>query len=123
MKLEKAFLAQKCPKCRQGDMFVGKTYSFKFGEAHKNCQHCGLRFEVEPGFFTGAMYFSYAINVFIIAIVGVSANVLTNWNVYIVMSVVLGVVFICVPYTFRYSRMLMMYMFSGVNYDENLDKD
>jgi uncharacterized protein (DUF983 family) len=120
MTQNKAFFAQKCPKCRQGAMFPTPTYSFKFGAANKNCPHCGLRFEVEPGFFTGAMYFSYAINVFIIAFIGISANLFTNWNVYVVMAVVIGVVFVCVPLTFRYSRMLMMYLFSSVHYDPNI---
>ena len=31
------------------------------------CPVCGLVFEREPGYFLGAMYFSYALAVFIIA--------------------------------------------------------
>ncbi|GAB3978960.1 hypothetical protein GCM10028806_43230 [Spirosoma terrae] len=30
---------------------------------HENCPVCGLRYEAEPGFFTGAMYVSYALYV------------------------------------------------------------
>ncbi|MEY4912742.1 MAG: hypothetical protein RL025_569, partial [Bacteroidota bacterium] len=30
---------------------------------HQDCPHCGFHFEIEPGFFWGAMYISYAFSV------------------------------------------------------------
>jgi hypothetical protein len=29
----------------------------------ENCSHCGLRYQIEPSFFYGAMYVSYGLNV------------------------------------------------------------
>ena len=58
-----AILNHKCPRCREGDIF---TYSLlekptKFIATNKECPHCGLVYEREPGFFFGAMYVSYAL--------------------------------------------------------------
>ena len=115
-----AFIKQKCPKCRQGEMFPYATYNIsRFYLDNKNCPVCGLKYEVEPGFFTGAMYFSYAINVAIIVVLGVALNLLTDLSIYTVITIVIAGVLIAVPMTFRYSRMLMMYLFSGIDFDEN----
>jgi len=52
-----------CPKCRKGKIFSKPFYSIRgFDEMHTHCPHCGFRFEVEPGYFYGAMYVSYAIS-------------------------------------------------------------
>ena len=99
-------------------MFKGYTYDpRKFATPNATCTNCGLKFEIEPGFFTGAMYFSYAINVAIIAVTGAILNVFFDLDIYIIISIVLGMVILMVPLTFRYSRMMMMYLFSGIKYD------
>ncbi|MDX2190267.1 MAG: DUF983 domain-containing protein [Bacteroidota bacterium] len=116
-----AFLQQKCPRCRKGNMFPYKTYNLlKFGDTNKQCECCGLQFEREPSFFTGAMYFSYAINVAIVVIVGVGLNSFTNLKIEYVVSIVIATSLAAVPMTYRYSRMLMMYLFGGVQYDPKL---
>ncbi|MEL7006833.1 MAG: DUF983 domain-containing protein, partial [Bacteroidota bacterium] len=59
-----AVLSGKCPRCRKGDVFThGSLKLLKFSSAHENCPVCGLKYEVEPGFFFGAMYVSYAFSV------------------------------------------------------------
>ncbi len=118
-----AFVAQKCPRCRKGNMFKSATYNIgKFGAANTNCPYCDLHFEREPGFFTGAMYFSYGINVALIAIVGVSTQLIFNPDIFVLVGIVSAATIVAVPFTFRYSRMMMMYMFSGVEYDKSISK-
>lgn len=120
MSLSKAMLAQKCPRCRKGNMFAhSMLHPFKFGTPNTTCSHCGLLFEVEPSFFTGAMYISYAINVAIMITLFVILNVFFTLDVYTLLGIVMGVMLAAVPFTYRYSRVLMMYGFSGVKYDEN----
>ena len=46
-----------CPQCRRGRIFRGRF------AMHPTCPVCELRFEREPGYFTGAMYVSYALAV------------------------------------------------------------
>ena len=55
----------KCPRCNEGDFF---KYSFTFNPKkittlHENCSKCNLKYMMEPSFFFGAMYISYAIAV------------------------------------------------------------
>jgi hypothetical protein len=40
---------------------------------HDNCSHCGLKYQIEPSFFYGAMYVSYGLNV----AVGIAAFIIS----------------------------------------------
>ena len=54
----------KCPQCQEGEFFISKPYDLKnMGKLHDHCEVCGLKFEKEPGFYYGAMYVSYALQV------------------------------------------------------------
>lgn len=54
----------KCPHCHEGDFFKGKPYQFKtMGEVNSNCNCCGRKLEIEPGFFQGSYYVTYALGV------------------------------------------------------------
>ncbi len=46
-----------CPRCGDGAVFGTLL------RMHRACPACGLEFEREPGYFLGAMYFSYALAV------------------------------------------------------------
>lgn len=52
-----------CPRCHKGKMFKSNNpYNFtEMFEMNKNCSHCNLQYEKEPGFFYGALYVSYAL--------------------------------------------------------------
>lgn len=55
-----------CPKCHGSHMYVNKnpyvlTQTMKM---HDSCGNCGFRYKVEPNFFFGAMFVSYAVSVF-----------------------------------------------------------
>lgn len=55
----------KCPQCRKGDIYIKKNlFAIKDGhKMNKQCSHCELEFEPEPGYYYGAMYVSYMLNV------------------------------------------------------------
>ncbi len=57
-----AIFGLKCPACRQGDLFKPvKKFSDLF-EMHDNCPNCNQPYELEIGFYWGAMYVSYALS-------------------------------------------------------------
>ncbi|RYY28059.1 MAG: DUF983 domain-containing protein [Chitinophagaceae bacterium] len=58
-------LACKCPRCRQGDMFVTKNpWKLKTTmRMHNECPVCGQPFNLEVGFYYGSSYVSYAFSV------------------------------------------------------------
>lgn len=52
----------RCPNCEKGSIYQRKD-RFWFGKMHDKCQICEHKFDKEPGFFFGAMYVSYGLNV------------------------------------------------------------
>lgn len=61
----KTLLLQKCPRCRKGNMFKnpGKYYLQNFMQMNDSCGVCGQKMELEPGFYYGTGYVSYALTV------------------------------------------------------------
>lgn len=60
----KNIMLQKCPRCHQGDLFTHKWYHLKYNTKLKeNCEVCGQRTHLEPGFYHGTGYVSYAMTV------------------------------------------------------------
>lgn len=117
-----AMLQCKCPRCRKGNMFKFSAFNLKkFMEMNSTCDHCKLRYEVEPGFFWGAMYISYAITVLIMLVVGASILLIFGskagfWG-YIIP--ILSSLILFMPFTFRYARVLMLYWFSPIKFEND----
>ena len=112
-----SILQAKCPCCREGEMFPYPVYSFNHDKIHKNCSVCTLQYEVELGFFWGAMYISYAFSVLVIGLVLVVSNfVFEVENPWIYIATIFAVLAPLYPLSFRYSRVLMLHIFGGVDY-------
>lgn len=114
-----AVFQAKCPRCRKGDIFTDSALNLKsFGRTNEFCPVCNLQFEQEPGFFYGAMYVSYGLSVAIFLVTVFILYVFFNdpsLETYIISVTV--VAFILYPLTFRYSRVIFLYLFGGVRYD------
>ncbi len=116
------FLLQKCPRCRQGNVFESPNpyVLLKLSDTYKYCPHCDLRYEQEPGFFTGAMYFSYGMNVAMIVVIGIAMTLLFEGiDAFYVFAVVSAIIVGVMPLTFRYARMLMLYLVGKAKYDRS----
>lgn len=106
-------LTVKCPRCREAGMFPeGTLYSTKFADMHENCPACGQSFEPEPGFYYGAMYVSFGLNV---AIFLVSLFTLYLFIGELTMTMLIGVIGTVVigllPVMFRISRSVWISIF------------
>ena len=85
---------------------------------YTQCPDCGLTYEIEPGFFWGAMYISYALTVGISIATALLVYILTfSGNMWLYIGLIIGVLVILSPYNFRLSRAIMLYLFSPVKYD------
>ena len=80
---------------------------------HPSCEKCSLSFEQEPGYYFGAMYVSYAINVALMVAVWVAFLILagSSFSIWwmVLVSVVLGL--ISTPFNFRLSRLIWINFF------------
>lgn len=111
----------KCPKCREGNMF--ETSAFQISSFHKmntNCPKCNLKFEIEPGFFVGAMYINYAFSVALIVAVGIALTVFDAYTLFNFVIAIVSLVILLLPFLFRYSRVLFLHLFGGIDYDSTL---
>jgi uncharacterized protein (DUF983 family) len=121
-----AMLHAKCPKCRRGNMFVGGMYQFGGNNMHENCPHCGLHFEIEPGYWYAAMYVSYALNVAEAVALSVATYTFTHnlESPWMYLLIILGGCFALAPFNYRYSRVMLLYWLSPkIHYQPYLDTD
>ena len=111
-----ALASCKCPRCRKGNMFLSSAYDLKrFSDMPANCSHCGFKFEIEPGFFWGAMYISYAFTVAI----AVNVSLILWWyagnpSIWVYAAANGGLMILLSPLMLRYSRVVMLYLFGSV---------
>jgi len=113
-------LNNKCPRCHKGDFFIN-TSPFKIKnnlKTYDNCSNCNLKYMLEPSFFYGAMYISYAITVAIaIAVFIISYWIGTGFIGGFVSIIVILV--LLMPITMRLSRILYINMF--IHYEKDID--
>lgn len=60
-----AVMQCKCPRCRKGNMFK-ETNPYKLGsfmKMNETCPTCNQPMDIEPGFYYGTAYVSYALTV------------------------------------------------------------
>ncbi|MGB3467958.1 MAG: DUF983 domain-containing protein [Cyclobacteriaceae bacterium] len=114
-----AALKGKCPRCRQGNMFTHGTFVLgKMTSMPHQCSVCGLQFEVEPGFYFGAMFVSYAFSVAVLlANMVVLYYLFEDPEIWVYITSVSITSLLLYPLIFRYSRIIFLYLFGGVKYD------
>lgn len=103
-----------CPACQEGEFFQSKNpYNLKkIGEVHERCSECGQRFSIEPGFFFGAAYVSYALNVAIFCACCLIIYLLVEkTEVWMYITAVIASTIFLAPITLRVSRMIWATMF------------
>ena len=116
----KALFGNRCPRCHRGKFWAYSNpyYNllFKGGKMNENCDKCGLKYEMESGFWYGGMYVSYAINVaLLITGVVVSEIFFDEVGVWEEAGVITAVMIFLIPVTFYLSRLIWINFF--VKYD------
>src|SRR5205085_11089842 len=107
--LVRAIARAACPRCRTGPIFRGSVLR-GFLSMHEKCPVCGLKYEREPGYFLGAMYFSYLLSILpVLAIVLVIWRV-TNWRFDLVMLGAFLAYLPLAPFVTRLARVIWMYV-------------
>jgi hypothetical protein len=125
-----SILTMKCPRCRRGPMFNDSNPYKKLSLKHifdmpDNCPVCGQKYDMEPGFWYGTGYVSYALAV------AISVATFVAWFVLVGVSVDdsrifwwlgLNILFLVIiqPWLMRISRVIYIRFF--VRYDKDFDK-
>lgn len=59
-----SILFLKCPRCHGGEFLEAHPYNLgNFNKVRQRCPKCQLKYSLEPSFYYGSMYVSYAVGV------------------------------------------------------------
>ena len=105
-----------CPRCRTGRIFSTSIFRI-FPRMHERCPECGLKFEREPGYFLGAMYFSYAIGIVAISLLALIVWALWRWDLPASVGTGFLLFLPAAPVVTFFSRVLWIY------FDQSIDPD
>lgn len=98
-----AALLMRCPRCCKGGVYKAPL------RMRERCPVCDLKFEREPGYFTGAMYASYFMGIITTTPVWLGM-LMAEASYSSILIVGIGLVLILMPVYFHYSRVLWMHI-------------
>ncbi len=118
-----SILNNRCPRCREGKIFVTASAYSSYKDVvkmHQTCPECGQPTEIEVGFYYGTSYVSYALTVALSVATFVAWWVILGFSLYdnsIFYWLGFNAVFLILlqPYLMRFSRTLWLSWF--VKYD------
>ncbi|MFD1162868.1 DUF983 domain-containing protein [Hwangdonia seohaensis] len=111
-----------CPKCHEESMFKNKN-PYILTEAlsmHENCSNCGTKYKMEPSFFYGSMYVSYAVGIAFATAAFVISFFVFNASIHTVFISIIATLIVFMPVILRVSRNIWINLF--IHYDKNLAK-
>jgi len=112
-----SILTGSCPRCHRESMYsVNNPYVLgSLFKMQVRCSHCNTRYKIEPSFFYGAMYVSYAVGIafamatFVISFLIIGAGLINTFIAIVVTMVVF------LPVIIRLSRNIWINIF--IKYD------
>ena len=117
-----SILTGTCPRCQEESMFINKN-PYILSEAldmHETCSHCGLKYKMEPSFFYGAMYVSYAVGIAFAVAAFVISHFVFDAGINMIFVSIVATLVVFMPIILRVSRNIWINFF--VNYNSNASK-
>jgi uncharacterized protein (DUF983 family) len=117
-----SILTGSCPRCQNESMYLDKNplHLSKVLKMNENCSHCGLKYQIEPSFFYGAMYVSYGLNVAVGIAAFIISFVIFKSNLKIAFLAIIASLIISFPLILRLSRNIYINMFVSYAPKSNL---
>jgi len=115
-----SILTGSCPKCHEESMYVDKNpYNInKIYDMHDTCSHCKTRYKIEPSFFYGSMYVSYAVGIAFAVAAFIISNLFFGSSLIVSFICIVGTLVCFMPVIMRLSRNIWINIF--MSYDPNL---
>ena len=116
-----SILTGSCPRCQKESMYLDSNFLHitKLLKMHEKCSHCGLKYQMEPSFFYGAMYVSYGLNVAIGILAFIISFVFFKTTITQSLLAIFAALIILYPLVMRLSRSIYINMF--VSYDKRFE--
>lgn len=114
-----AILTGVCPKCHEESMYVNKNpYVLSDNlKMHERCSHCSTKYKIEPSFFYGAMYVSYAVGIAFAVAAFVICYLLVGFQPKTAFISIVGTLIVFMPIITRLSRNIWINFF--IHFDKN----
>lgn len=108
-----SILTGSCPRCHEESMYENNNpYTFgKLFKMKERCSSCGLKYKMEPSFFYGAMYVSYAVGVAFAVAAFVIAYVFFDASLIYSFIAIVATLIIFLPIIIRLSRNIWINLF------------
>lgn len=108
-----SILTGSCPKCHRESMYVSKNpykpgHLFKMNE---RCSHCNTKYKIEPSFFYGAMYVSYAVGIAFAVAAFVISKLLIGTSLFTSFIAIVVTMVAFMPVIIRLSRNIWINLF------------
>jgi uncharacterized protein (DUF983 family) len=101
----------KCPHCHEGDFFDGFPPK---ATVNKSCEVCDRKLSLEPGFYQGSYYVTYALGVDVLVACWLIISVFSLDNIYDLMILVGPTsIILCAPIMYPMSKIIWANMFMG----------
>jgi len=119
-----SILKFKCPHCHEGEFFKSRNpYNFsELSSTHERCPNCDRKLYIEPGFYYGAMYVSYALGVAHVVTFWIAKTILgiefEFWNFIILVG---GILLLMSPLYYALSKIIWANMF--MSYKEEINEE
>lgn len=109
-----SILGMRCPRCRTGKLFVKKNpYDLRntLKMPEEGCPHCRQDYRIEPGFYFGATYVSYGLNIALLFAVGISISVFSTLSFWNFTLTWIGMAVLLTPFMARLARAIWIHAF------------
>jgi len=117
-----SILTGTCPRCQEESMYENTnpyalSQIFKMNE---RCSHCDLKYKIEPSFFYGSMYVSYAVGIAFAVAAFVISYLFIGTSLMNAFISIVGTMIVFMPVIIRLSRNIWINFF--IKYDPNAAK-
>lgn len=108
-----SILTGTCPVCQEESMYKeSNPYKLhRIFKMHVRCSHCRTKYKIEPSFFFGAMYVSYALGVAISVAAFIVVYFFFGGGLLATFIGIIGTLVVLMPVIIRLSRNIWINMF------------
>lgn len=117
-----SILTGSCPRCHSESMYLYKN-PYRFGglfKMHDKCSQCRTKYKMEPSFFYGAMYVSYALGVAFAVAVFVISFLMLGADLPTTFIAIVAALVAFLPFIIRLSRNIWINFFIHYKPDTQL---
>jgi uncharacterized protein (DUF983 family) len=102
-----------CPVCQEESMYKEKNpYKLsRLFDMHERCSNCHTKYKMEPSFFFGAMYVSYAVGIAFAVAAFILSYFLFKMSLLTTFILIVAVLVIFLPVIIRWSRNIWINFF------------